>query len=220
MNFKALKISAMGLAIGAAIFGAGSSAYAATPYTIKDDDTFWKLSRTYKVSLQSVLDVNKGVDPLNLQPGQIVQLPDGIKKPAANKVKAASAAPAVTLAADKGNTFVTASGETVTYSKVIAAQASAYSADPSENGGYGAVDYFGNPLKLGTVAVDPKVIPLGTTLYITGYDFSGLPAGGLLAKATDIGGAIKGNRVDIFVPGSKSFVNQFGFQDINVYVIK
>lgn len=96
-------------------------------------------------------------------------------------------------------------------------KASAYSADPSENGGYGGLDYSGNPLELGTVAVDPNVIPLGTVLYIEGYNHEGLPAGGMIARATDIGGAIKGKRLDIYIPGSRESLLKFGFQNVRVY---
>jgi 3D (Asp-Asp-Asp) domain-containing protein len=98
--------------------------------------------------------------------------------------------------------------------------ASAYSADPRENGGYGGIDYFGNPLEVGTVAVDPNVIPLGTTLYVEGYDHEGLPAGGMIAKATDTGSAIKGNRVDLFIPGSRNSILKFGFQQVKVYKVQ
>lgn len=97
--------------------------------------------------------------------------------------------------------------------------ATAYSADPKENGGYGAVDYFGSPLKVGTVAVDPSVIPLGTRLYVEGYDFNGLPAGGMFAEATDTGNALKGNRIDIFVPGTREELQNFGFQQVKVYLL-
>lgn len=41
---------------------------------------------------------------------------------------------------------------------------------------------------LQTVAVDPRVIPLGTTIIINGEEY----------KAIDTGGAVKGNVIDIF----------------------
>jgi 3D (Asp-Asp-Asp) domain-containing protein len=98
--------------------------------------------------------------------------------------------------------------------QMIEAKATAYANES------GNLDYFGNQLKLGTVAVDPKVIPLGSKLYITGYNFDGLPIGGMYAVAVDCGGAIKGNRIDIYIPGSQDRVQQFGIQNVKVQVIK
>lgn len=46
----------------------------------------------------------------------------------------------------------------------------------------------GQPAKRGLVAVDPRIIPLGTRLYIEGYGE---------AVAADTGGVIKGNRIDL-----------------------
>ncbi len=103
--------------------------------------------------------------------------------------------------------------------KVIEAKATAYTAAPSENGGYGSLDYMGNTLKLGTIAVDPNIIPLGSKVYIEGYNYAGLPTGGMYATATDVGGAIKGNKIDIFVPESPSQASRFGIQQVKVYVL-
>ncbi|PZM63688.1 3D domain-containing protein [Paenibacillus dendritiformis] len=127
--------------------------------------------------------------------------------------KAKQAAPAA-----KKN-VITVSGKEMTYKKKVNMKATAYTAHASENGKWGAVDYFGNPLKLGTVAVDPKVIPLGTKLFITGYQFKHLPQGGFIAEARDIGGAINGNKLDIFVPVSKQTGSTFGIQNIEVYIM-
>jgi len=48
--------------------------------------------------------------------------------------------------------------------------------------------YSGTLVKYGVCAVDPKVIPLGTNFYVEGYG---------LCRSEDIGGAIKGNKVDL-----------------------
>jgi len=46
-----------------------------TLHTIRAGDTFYKLSIQYKVSLESILRANPGVDPNNLQIGQVVCIP-------------------------------------------------------------------------------------------------------------------------------------------------
>ncbi|AYD39133.1 DUF348 domain-containing protein [Clostridium fermenticellae] len=60
-----------------------------------------------------------------------------------------------------------------------------------------------------SVAVDPRIIPLGTKLYVEGYGY---------AIAEDTGGAIKGNRVDLFFD-SASEANVWGVRNVNVYII-
>jgi 3D (Asp-Asp-Asp) domain-containing protein len=53
----------------------------------------------------------------------------------------------------------------------------------------------GTPTRWGVIAVDPKVIPLGSTLKIDGYD--------IVFTAEDTGGAIKGHTIDIWLPDGK-----------------
>ena len=137
-------------------------------------------------------------------------------KPAAKPQTEEKAKP---VTATAKNNVITVSGKEMTYKKKVNMKATAYTAHASENGKWGAVDYFGNPLKLGTVAVDPKVIPLGTKLFITGYQFKHLPQGGFIAEARDIGGAINGNKIDIFVPVSKQIGSTFGIQNVEVYIM-
>lgn len=137
-------------------------------------------------------------------------------KPAAKAQTEENAKP---VAATAKKNVITVSGKEMTYKKKVNMKATAYTAHASENGKWGAVDYFGNPLKLGTVAVDPKAIPLGTKLFITGYQFKHLPQGGFIAEARDIGGAINGNKIDIFVPVSKQTGSTFGIQNVEVYIM-
>lgn len=133
-------------------------------------------------------------------------------------VAAAPAAEAVQAAAN-AQTITTTTGDVITPKQTMDVVASAYTASAEENGGYAGKDYYGNPLQVGTIAVDPKMIPLGSTVYVTGYNFDGLPVGGMMGKATDIGGSIKGNRIDIFVPSSREKAKKFGYQNVTVHVV-
>ncbi|NHN35650.1 stalk domain-containing protein [Paenibacillus agricola] len=104
--------------------------------------------------------------------------------------------------------------------KLIQGTATAYTGSSSENGGYEGIDFLGNPLSVGTIAVDPTVIPLGSKVYIEGYRYDGLPAGGMFATATDTGGAIKGNKIDIYVPDPKEKAFEFGMQQVNIFILE
>jgi 3D (Asp-Asp-Asp) domain-containing protein len=215
-SWKKLGKRSATVVLGAALMLPGLTAHAATSYTAKDTDTFWKLSKQFNVPLQQLLRANPDVDSLNIYAGQKLDIPS-------NSLKALSVSTQTIEAAEPAKTaqtVTTSSGQSLSFSKIIDIKATAYSDSAEENGIWGAVDYFGDPLKLGTIAVDPRVIPFGTKVYITGYDFEGLPIGGLVATARDKGGAIKGHRIDIFVPGSREFVSGFGIQNVKVYILK
>lgn len=59
------------------------------------------------------------------------------------------------------------------------------------------------------VAVDPNVIPLGSRVWVEGYGY---------AVAGDTGGAINGNRIDLFIP-SKSEALNFGSRNVKVKIL-
>ena len=72
------------------------------------------------------------------------------------------------------------------------------------------ITYTGTVATAGrTVAVDPRVIPLGSTVRINGHDYI----------AEDIGGAIKENRVDVFFDTHQEAL-QFGVQYADVAIIQ
>lgn len=60
----------------------------------------------------------------------------------------------------------------------------------------------------GTVAVDPRVIPTGTKLWVEGYGE---------AVAADTGGAIIGNRIDLYMD-SKDECLQWGRRKVEVQI--
>ncbi len=93
--------------------------------------------------------------------------------------------------------------------------ATAYTADPSENGTYGGRvltamghDLTSNP-NMRIIAVDPKVIPLGSKVWVEGYGE---------AIAGDTGSAIKGNRIDVLM-GTKSKAMNWGRQTVKVKIL-
>ncbi|WP_430530365.1 cell wall-binding protein EntB [Bacillus cereus] len=93
--------------------------------------------------------------------------------------------------------------------------ATAYTADPSENGTYGGRvltamghDLTANP-NMRIIAVDPKVIPLGSKVWVEGYGE---------AIAGDTGSAIKGNRIDVLM-GSKSKAMNWGRKTVKVKIL-
>lgn len=68
----------------------------------------------------------------------------------------------------------------------------------------------GTTPKWGTIAVDPSVIPYGTKVYIPKFD--------MVFTAEDCGGAIKGNKIDIFM-NSESECTTFGRQNIEIQIL-
>jgi 3D (Asp-Asp-Asp) domain-containing protein len=85
--------------------------------------------------------------------------------------------------------------------------ATAYTADCYGCSGRTAI---GKRAGHGIVAVDPRVIPLGTKLYIPGYG---------QALAGDTGGAIRGNRIDLGFNSHGDAIS-FGRRPVVVYVLK
>ena len=44
-------------------------------YTIKQGDTLWQLARTYNTTVEAIMALNPGIDPNNLQIGQVICIP-------------------------------------------------------------------------------------------------------------------------------------------------
>ncbi len=85
--------------------------------------------------------------------------------------------------------------------------ATAYTAESAGGGGRTAI---GRRAGHGIVAVDPRVIPLGTRLYIPGYG---------VAVAGDTGGSIVGRRIDLGFDSLRDALI-FGRRDVTVYRLK
>ncbi len=109
-----------------------------------------------------------------------------------------------------------ASNKGFSYSRVLNVTATAYDPSPATNAGYSKTAYGLTP-QYGVVAVDPRVIPLGTKLYIESSDGGASWVYGYCI-AGDTGGAIKGNRVDLCY-NTKAECVRFGRKSATVYVL-
>ena len=117
-------------------------------------------------------------------------------------------------------TYTPSRGVNVRYSNVVRMRATAYTSDYASTGKSPGHPYFGitatgttarrNTGGYSTIAVDPRVIPLGTKVYVDGYGY---------AIAEDTGGAIKGNRIDVYFDNNNQVYN-WGVKWVNVYILK
>lgn len=118
--------------------------------------------------------------------------------------------------------YLATSRGSVRFRKVIQMTSTAYDAGFESTGKRPGDKYYGltrsgTKVRPGVVAVDPKVIPLGTKLYIKSLD-SRWPDYGF-AIAEDTGGAIKGNKVDLYFEDSQD-VKKYGRRKVEVYVLE
>lgn len=97
--------------------------------------------------------------------------------------------------------------------KTLDIVATAYAPGPHDNEQWGDKTYLGTTVRPGVIAVDPRIIPLGSHVYIQ------FPDGhGTYAVAEDTGGAIKGNRIDVAM-WSVAEAYRFGIQRVKVSVL-
>ncbi|WP_282171352.1 3D domain-containing protein [Cytobacillus firmus] len=133
--------------------------------------------------------------------------PAAESKPASEPAKpAAESKPAAEPASEKP--AETANDEAP--QKVLNMEATAYTANCEGCSGITAtgINLKENPDQK-VISVDPTVIPLGTKVHVEGYGE---------AVAGDTGGAIKGNKIDIFMPSQEDAIN-FGRKTVKVTIL-
>ncbi|MEK4484028.1 ubiquitin-like domain-containing protein [Psychrobacillus sp. FSL H8-0484] len=151
------------------------------------------VSRTYEVIKENGVEVSR-----NVMGEKITKKPTKKVVAVGTKVVTASVSrgESATAASTKGNEFF-----------VTATAYTAYC-----NGCSGVtttgIDLRSNP-DVKVIAVDPNVIPLGSKVWVDGYGY---------AVAGDTGGAIKGNKIDLFMP-SKTKAYDYGRKKVRIKVL-
>ena len=108
--------------------------------------------------------------------------------------------------------IITETGEVLTYRDTMQVEATAYT--HTDEG----CDFWtstGTHVRMGTVAVDPRYIPYGTRMFIVSNDGQYVYG---ISTAEDCGGAIKGDRVDLYYPTTGECF-QFGRRDCTIYFL-
>ncbi len=103
-------------------------------------------------------------------------------------------------------------GEVLTYYKTDTVRATAYT---HTDEGCDFITSTGSTVRWGTAAVDPRYIPYGTRMFIMASDGSYVYG---LAEAEDCGGAIKGDRMDLYMPTYEQCM-EFGRRRCTVYFL-
>lgn len=108
--------------------------------------------------------------------------------------------------------IVTADGEVLTYSHKDQFRTTAYS---HMDAGCNMITATGTTVRIGSVAVDPKVIPYGTRMFIVSNDGKYVYG---IATAEDCGGGIKGKEIDLYMP-TRAECFQYGVRGCTVYFL-
>jgi 3D (Asp-Asp-Asp) domain-containing protein len=180
---------------GMLLFGSSNGASAASnTYKVKSGDSLYRIAKTYKISVNTLKQWNK-LKSNTIHPNQILKI-----------TNVPASKPVVKKASTSTN-----KGPKLKVVKTLTVSATAYTANCKRCSGITAIglNLKKNPNQK-VISVDPKVIKLGTKVYVEGYGY---------AVAGDTGGAIKGKKIDIFVPSQKSAI-QWGRKTVKVQILK
>ena len=168
MKFKKFGLLSAILFAGMLFFTANTAD--AASHTVKKGESLYTIAKKYDVTTTALKKANK-LSSTTIRIGQVLTLPSTakVKKTTTTKSKA-------------------------TY-KTLRVSSTAYTAYCSGCSGRTktGINLRANP-NMKVIAVDPKVIPLGTKVWVEGYG---------TAIAADTGGAIKGNKIDVFMSTKK-----------------
>lgn len=179
------------ITIALLVSGTSTSLAASSNYAVQKGDTLYKIAQKHKVSVSTLKSWNNlKSDTIKLNQKLVISSKAAI---AAEKKKAPSRS-----TDDK-------------VVKEIVVTASAFTATCN---GCSGVTSTGINLKLNPdvkiIAVDPKIIALGTKVYVEGYGY---------AIAGDTGSAIKGNKIDVFF-STKSEAYKWGRKSVKIKILE
>ena len=168
-------------------------------YKVQPGDTIWSVAQRHGISISQLKQWNN-LSSNTIYINQVLQVGGQAVAQAKPSTPATTAPSTPSTSAPSTSTPAPAPAqESKSVSKEITVEATAYTAYCAGCSGITAtgIDLRSNPNRK-VIAVDPRVIPLGSRVYVEGYGE---------AIAGDTGGAIKGTRVDLFMASQSSALN-------------
>jgi 3D (Asp-Asp-Asp) domain-containing protein len=191
-------LSTLILTISLLISGANEGFASSTTYKVKKGDTLYQISQMHNTTVAKLKSWN------NLKSDTI--FPNQKLSIVANAKKSKKAGSTATKPASK----VLSRSTSTNAVKEFTVSATAYTAYCN---GCSGITKTGIDLRknsdLKVIAVDPSVIKLGTKVHVEGYGY---------AIAGDTGGAIKGNKIDVFIP-TKSEAYKWGRKKVKITIM-
>ncbi|KMY50413.1 LysM peptidoglycan-binding and 3D domain-containing protein [Peribacillus loiseleuriae] len=191
-------------------------------YSIKSGDTLWNIAKTNGVTVDEIKEWN-GIESDLIYPGNQIVILDSTSQAPVQSASVQKSKPVEapqtqstkqTVSTAQTEPVVKQTEKTATSTENIAKEitvtATAYTASCNGCSGITAtgINLKNNP-DTKVISVDPSVIPLGSKVYVEGYGN---------AIAGDTGGAIKGNKIDVFVPNLQDAKN-WGRKNVKVKVL-
>ncbi|MGG0475203.1 LysM peptidoglycan-binding domain-containing protein [Priestia aryabhattai] len=173
-------------------------------YKVQPGDTMWSVAQRHGIAISQLKQWNN-LSSNTIYINQVLQVGGQAaaqakpSTPATTAPSAPSTSAPSTSAPSTSTPAPAPAQESKSVSKEITVEATAYTAYCAGCSGITAtgIDLRSNPNRK-VIAVDPRVIPLGSRVYVEGYGE---------AIAGDTGGAIKGTRVDLFMASQSSALN-------------
>ena len=160
-------------------------------YVVQPGDSLYGISKEFGVTIDELAELN-GIDaPDLIYPGETIAIDEATATRKQNELA----------------TQLSTEDDALT----LTMTATAYTAYCEGCSGItkNGTDIRANP-HLKVIAVDPSIIPLGTRVWVEGYGE---------AIAADIGGAIKGNIIDVFIPSHEEAL-EWGRKTVKVRILE
>lgn len=170
-------------------------------YVVVSGDTLFNIAEKHNMTVEQLMANNQLTSDLIVPGDKLVLEGSKVLQP---KVSAATTTTTATSNAPASET------KSAAVTQELTMEASAYTASCAGCSGITAtgINLLENPNQK-VISVDPSVIPLGSKVWVEGYGE---------AIAGDTGGAIKGNKIDVFIPSKQDALN-WGRKTVTVKIL-